>query len=730
MKPIYLDHNASTPLADEVIEAMLPYLKEGFGNPSSGHFYGLHSKKLIETARKNVGILLNASTDEIIFTSGGSESNNLSILGIVESKPGSHIITSQIEHPAVLNVCKHLEEKGHEVTYLPVDNTGLVNPDDVENAIRKNTVLITIMLANNEVGTIQPIKEISKIAKKHDIILHTDAAQAVGKILVDVQDLGVDLLSIAGHKMNAPKGIGALYIKSGVSVKPQIFGADHEHGLRPGTENVLEIIGLGTAAKLFHETSDKFIENQTRLRNKFYNKLTHELPSIKLNGHEKLRLPNTLNIYFPGIDSNTLLSRVTDIAASAGAACHTNDINPSHVLTAMGCSIERSLGSIRFSIGRTTKSDEIEIAVEKISKAVKEISGITPIKSESLDLDEIKLTQYTHGLGCACKIRPHSLEKILKNIRVPLSENSLVGFNESDDAAVFKIDDDKAIISTVDFFTPIVDDAYDFGRIAAANSLSDIYAMGGKPLFALNIAAFPEKRLPIEVLEKIIKGAQQTAKEAGISILGGHTVEDNEPKFGFAVTGIAHPEKILRNNGAKPGDHLILTKPIGLGIMTTALKRGLLNQDQRKMITEIMAELNKTAAEVIAEYPVNACTDVTGFGLAGHLFEMVKSSNVTVEINFSKIPLISGVKELIQQGIVPGGSKANFEHFGEHVEWNNISNNMQLLFCDSQTSGGLLISVKKEISEEIVEKLQNKGLIYSTEIGSVIKDGKSIIIIK
>jgi len=717
-KPIYLDHNASTPLLPEVSEAMLPFLRNHFGNPSSSHPYGQTGKKAVENARSQLAALLNCVPDEIIFTSGGSESNNMAIKGIADLYDTGHIITSAIEHPAVLEVCRYLEKKGFSVTYLPVDKFGIVSVDAVRKAVRSNTFLVTIMLANNEIGTIQSIREIAQIAHDGNILMHTDAAQAVGKIHVNVLELGVDLLSVAGHKMNAPKGVGALYIKTGTEINPLIHGAGHEHGLRPGTENVLEIVGLGTSAELFHSNEDLIISELTDRGNQFWTELKSALPEIQLNGSSYQKLPNTVNVYFPGIDANTLLDNLTDIAASAGAACHANSIEPSHVLKAMEFNDERILGSIRFSVGRTTTEEEINSAVLKIADSYRHLTKNQTTEISFNDFSNVRLTQYTHGLGCACKIRPQNLEKILKKFQVPPSEFTQVGFETSDDAAVFRLTDDISLVSTVDFFTPIVDNPFDFGRIAAANSLSDIYAMGAKPLFALNIAAFPEKRLPMTILEQILAGAQEIAREAGIPILGGHTIEDNEPKFGLAVTGIVHPDEIWRNTGAQPGDALVLTKPIGLGILSTALKRGLLSNNGKELITSIMSELNSTAADIIRKFPVHACTDVTGFGLLGHLSEMLNDSLISVTVQHSLVPVIPDTENMVRRDVIPGGTDANMEYLQNRIVWRKtVSRVTRIILSDAQTSGGLLIAIPELFADQMVKDLKQNGILNAARIG-------------
>ena len=733
MKPIYLDYNATTPIDKEVAEAMKPFLDELFGNPSSTHSYGVITKKAVIKARRRVAELINCQPDEIIFTSGGTESNNFAIKGVAFANrgKGNHIITSSIEHPAVIEVCKYLAENGFSITYLPVDEYGMVNPQEVEKAITPQTILITIMHANNEVGTIQPIREIGEIAKKHNIVCHTDAAQTPGKIPVDVKELGVDLLSVAGHKLYAPKGIGALYVKHGVNLQKLIHGADHEMNKRAGTENVLEIAGLGKACEIAGRDLQKNMANLKEMRDAFYTGLKKAIPDIRLNGHPELRLPNTLSVSFSGIEANTLLSEVTEVAASAGAACHTDNVEISSVLQAMKVPEEYAMGTIRFSTGKYTTKNEINKAVDFISKAVNKLRTTTDHKVELKEnYTYIKLTHFTHGLGCACKIRPQYLEKVLTDLPIPIDPNVLVSLSSSDDAAVYKIDEKTAIIQTVDFFTPVVDNPYDFGAIAAANALSDIYAMGGKPLFALNIVGFPDNRLPMEVLKEILRGAQDKAQEAGICILGGHTVEDTEPKFGMAVTGIIHPAKILTNSGALPGDVLILTKPIGTGIISTGIKRGLAGKNTESEAIRIMSELNQTAADIMQEFPVNACTDVTGFGLLGHLKEMTIASKVDVELYPDKIPVIEGTRELAAHNVIPGGTQNNMDFVSDVVDWSSeISQTLKIILSDAQTSGGLLISLPAERKDELLEVLKNGGIVHASYIGKVIKRGIGKIII-
>ncbi len=369
---IYLDYNASTPVDSQVFQEMLPYLKEKFGNPSSSHSHGVALKAGIEQARERVAALLGCEASEIIFTSGATETNNMVIKGVVASVPkGSHIITSRIEHPAILEPCRHLERQGYPVTYLPVDQHGLVDPSDLEEAITTKTALVTIMHANNEVGTIQDIRELARIASSHRIPFHTDAAQSVGKVRVQVDYLGVDFLTIAGHKFYAPKGIGALYIKNGRKLEPILHGAGHERGLRPGTENAAFIVGLGAACMIATEIMDAEGPRQIKLGQRLFDGLKRAGLKVHLNGHPEKKLPNTWNISFEGFDSIAVMEALTGIAVSPGAACHGNTVNASHVLVAMGTDPTLARGAIRFSLGRETTETEIDDVVEKLKRNLK-----------------------------------------------------------------------------------------------------------------------------------------------------------------------------------------------------------------------------------------------------------------------------------------------------------------------------------------------------------------------
>jgi cysteine desulfurase len=727
MLPVYLDYNATTPISPEVAAAMRPFLDEYFGNPSSSHWYGLQARKTVSDARWSLARLLGCNPDEVIFTSGGSESNNLAIKGaaIALRDKGNHIITSSIEHPAVMEVCRFLEGEGFRVTYLPVDGDGLVSVDDFQAAISPDTILATIMHANNEVGTIQPVSRIAAVARENGIIFHSDAAQSIGKVPVKVDEMGVDLLTVAGHKFYAPKGIGALYIRPGVKLAKLIHGADHERNIRAGTENILEIAGLGKAAEIAERDLIKNMEHMGKMRDRLQDLMLAGSPGIRVNGSIDHRLPNTLSVSFPFVEANTLLDEIAgEVAASAGAACHTDSIDVSIVLEAMKIPVDIAMGTVRLSTGRMTTADEVDRAAEIILKAAGRLGPDADRMEETVeDGDVIRLTRYTHGLGCACKLRPQDLEKVLESLPASEDPNVLVGKDKSDDAAVYRVSDEIAIVQTVDFFTPIVDDPFTFGVIAAANSLSDLYAMGAKPLFGLNIVGFPDKRLSLDILTRILEGALSKADEAGISIIGGHTIEDTEPKYGLAVTGTIHPDSILRNSSACPGDSIILTKPIGTGIIATAMKNGSANRETAEKAISVMSGLNRIAAETMVDFPVSACTDVTGFGLVGHLREMTMGSGTDAVLWLESIPLIEGTRDLAMEGNIPGGTVNNHLFTADMTDWDEtISETDRLVICDAQTSGGLLIALPRGEAVRLHDMLISRG-VDSAIIGSFTEKG-------
>lgn len=727
---IYLDYNATTPVDPEVTEFMQPYLATIFANPSSNHQWGSKARQAVEEARAKVAKLLHAEAEEIIFTSGGTESNNHAIKGAAFARQhlGKHIIVSAIEHPSVMEAAQWLAKQGFNISVAPVDGAGFVLVDEFKKLIRPDTILASVMHSNNETGCIQPIAELAALASKHHFLFHCDAAQSIGKIPVDVQALGVDIVSLAGHKFYAPKGVGALYLRKGVVIENLMHGAAQERNQRAGTENLPQIAGIGEAARLAGEKLGKVAPHLSAMRDLLRLRLQELIPSMHFHSPLADCLPNTLSAVFSGCDANTLLSALPGVAASAGSACHAYGSTVSQVLEAMHVSVPMALSTIRFSTGRQTTAHEVEEAATTIAAAYRAIAGQGSSDRPVVENNRIKLTQFTHGLGCACKIRPSELEKILSKLPLRVDEKVLVGHQTSDDAAVYRLTPEMALVQTLDFFTPVVDDAYQFGAIAAANSLSDIYAMGAKPLFALNIVAFPTARLPMEVLQQILDGAAQKAAEAGISIVGGHSIDDTEPKYGLSVCGLVHPDKIWRNVGAKPGDALMLTKAIGTGIISTGIKKGIASTESSQAAMQSMATLNAKSADILSHFPVNACTDITGFGLMGHLFEMCSGSAVNVKIHFDRIPFMPGVKALALAGAIPGGSRENLSHFGSHIHWGHqISETEKLMICDAQTSGGLLVAVPGDIAAKAVSELKQGGIHLACLIGEVLESGEGWI---
>lgn len=371
MRQIYLDYNASTPIDPAVANAMRPFLDDHYGNPSSGHWASTGAKAAIETARGQTAALFGCRSDEIVFTSGGSEANNFALKGVFFAlrDRGDHFVTTKIEHPAIIEPCRFLERLGVSVTYLPVNGAGLIDPDDLRKAITPRTILVSVMHANNEVGTIQPIEDCARIAHAHGVLFHSDAAQSVGKVATDVNALGVDLLSVAGHKLYAPKGVGALFIRRGVSLEPLIHGAGHEGGRRAGTESALLTVGLGKACELARDLSP--MDRVRDLRNHFWRELqTRFGDRVALNGHPVHRLPNTFNVSFVGRIGAEVLARLDGVAASTGSACHSGRVELSPVLEAMGVAPHVGMGAIRFSLGRGTTHDEIDAVVEGLRDAL------------------------------------------------------------------------------------------------------------------------------------------------------------------------------------------------------------------------------------------------------------------------------------------------------------------------------------------------------------------------
>ena len=377
MASIYLDYNATTPVAPEVVAAMLPFLREHFGNPSSAHAYADAPRRAMAAARVDTARLIGARAAEIVFTGSATEANNLAILGVARAWGDArrHVVISAVEHPAVSEPARRLQELGGSVTVVPVDEYGRVAPGDVAAALRSDTGLVSVMHANNEVGTIQPIAEIAALAHSRGALMHTDAAQSAGKVALDVDALGVDLLTLAGHKFHAPKGVGALYIRTGTPIAAVLAGAGQERGLRPGTENIPQIVALGTAARLARERLPETVIHLRALRDRLHARLAQEVPGLALNGHPEQRLPNTLNVSFPGVSGAMLLQRVADrVAAATGSACHAGDAAPSGVLEAMSLSNERALGAVRLSVGHYTREAEIDVAAAVLIAAWRELT--------------------------------------------------------------------------------------------------------------------------------------------------------------------------------------------------------------------------------------------------------------------------------------------------------------------------------------------------------------------
>ena len=380
MRRVYLDNNATTPLLPEVFEAMRPYFFEKFGNASSIHQQGQQARGAVERAREQVADLLNCRPAEIVFTSGGTEGDNLALLGMM--KPGDHIITSAIEHHAVLNACKRLEEMGCTVTYLPVDGRALIDPDDVSRELRPETKLISIIMANNETGVLQPVGEIGKIAAEADVYFHTDAVQAAGKIPLDVKQIGCDLLTIASHKIHGPQGAGALFVRKGTLLQPLFYGGRHERSRRAGTENLAGIVGLGKAAEMAREGfGDGSVERMAGLRDRLEHTIVENVDQVGVNSVEAPRVPNTTNIYFDCIEGEAMVIALDlkGLSVSTGAACSSGAIEPSHVLTAMGLSSDRARASIRFSLGKQNTAEDVEFALGLVPEVVGRLREISPV---------------------------------------------------------------------------------------------------------------------------------------------------------------------------------------------------------------------------------------------------------------------------------------------------------------------------------------------------------------
>jgi len=384
MRRVYFDNNATTPVLPEVLEAMRPYFTEHFGNASSIHHHGQQTRAAVEHARESVAALLGCRTGEVVFTSGGTEGDNLAVFGLVGA--GDHVITSTIEHHAVLNSCKRLEAMGCEITYVPVDGRGLVDPDDVRRALRSSSKLISIMMANNETGVLQPIEEIGKITADADVYFHTDAVQAAGKVPIEVKRIGCDLLSISGHKMHAPQGIGAIYVGKGTLLQPMLYGGSHERSRRAGTENVPGIVGLGKAAEIAKAALDHGdLVRMAEMRDRIQEKILADVQATGVNGEGAPRVPNTTNIHFDYIEGEALVIALDlkGLAVSTGAACSSGAIEPSHVLTAMGLSADRARASLRFSLGKENTPDDVDFALSLVPETVTRLRELSPVYNKT-----------------------------------------------------------------------------------------------------------------------------------------------------------------------------------------------------------------------------------------------------------------------------------------------------------------------------------------------------------
>ena len=806
---IYLDYNATTYIHPEVVKVMQPYLTKYFGNPSSSHIFGVTTKKAINKSREQIASMLKCSPSEIIFTSGGSESNNYSIKGVVyhylhnnNNNSKFDIITSEIEHPSVLEVFKFLEATFPtqlNVIYLPVTNLGIIDINKFKSVLTKNCIFISIMHANNETGCLQPIKEICEIARKvnPNILIHSDASQSVGKVpvIVDNDNLPVDFLTICSHKFYGPKGIGCLYIKTGNEkyLEKIIHGANHEYNLRAGTENVLEIVGIGKAAELVEKELKNRMIKYAKCRNIIYkiiknnvkNKCILQGPEIDLNEYDKInnnddeyyklllkeqRLSNTLYISFPNLEANLILDLLNDkIACSAGAACHSEEIHMSYVLSSMNVKPEVAMGTLRISTGLDLNENKAEEAANYIIKTVNDLYQTKNNSNENddddvhdeciinNDISNVRLTKNTHGMGCGCKISPKVLNNLLKSLpTMPVIKNDkniLVSNESCDDACAYYLNTNNStnslnihsnnltLISSLDFLTPICDSPYDYGQIATANAISDIYAMGGKPINALTIVAFPISRLPIKVLEQILLGSLDKANEAECPILGGHSIEDNEPKFGLSVNGVCDKNFIWKNNNIKLGDKIIMTKKLGVGTIMTGVKKDIVKESKDECVKDAiryMKMLNKNHCDAMRDLQkkinennnnnnvinvIHACTDITGFGLIGHLKEcLIGNDNLSINIDFNKVGFIDKSIEMVNMNVIPGGANNNYNYTKDSTIFSdNISMSERILINDPQTSGGLLFFVNKEFINDVVKEFEEKKLEYFI-IGEVIQN--------
>ena len=595
-------------------------------------------------------------------------------------------------------------------------------------ATANETALVTIIHAQNEIGTLQPVAEIVRQVQSVGALIHTDAAQSIGKVVVDVNKLGVDLLSIAGHKLYAPKGTGALYVRRGVKLPPLLVGASQERGLRPGTENVAYIVALGEACRLASMTLEKASQQMAFAANHFFRTLQQNIPEIALVGHPTERLPNTLNVLFPGVRSSTsgILSRCFRFER-VRLPCRQR--RASAILLALGIPREKALGTVRLSLGRSTTIEDVSTAAARLVGTWHSLQRSAPVRVLERRIDERhaanRLSHLSHGGGCGCKLAPSVLQQLLSNhpTATPYKQ-LLVGLETGDDAAVWQLDNGTCIIATTDFFMPMVDDPYDFGRIAASNAISDVYAMGGSPIMALAILGMPVDKIPPEMVRRILEGGASVCSAAGIPVAGGHSIDSPEPIYGLAVIGISSKANIRRNSDAKAGDRLILTKALGVGVYSAAFKKNALSRAAYDEFIASTTLLNRVGTRLGEDPDVHAMTDVTGFGLLGHALEIARGSNMTVRIDPSRLPYLKDAATLAQNGFVTGASGRNWKSYDTSVTLPAGTPDWQRqLFCDPQTSGGLLVSCAPAHADELLKTIVAAGYPDAKNIGYV-TDGK------
>ncbi|MBP1620183.1 MAG: selenium donor protein/cysteine desulfurase NifS,TIGR03402 [Acidobacteria bacterium] len=731
---VYLDYNATTPVDPRVIEAMRPALASLFGNPSSGHRPGRAARAAVEEARERVAACLGAESDEIVFTSGGSESDNQAIHGVVAARGGGHVVVSAVEHPAVLEPARALAAEGRiRLTVVPVDRFGRVDPDEIERALAADTVLVSVMLANNEVGTLEPVAEIAARCRRRGVLVHTDAAQAVGKVPVDVGTLGVDLLTVAGHKLYAPKGIGALFVRRGVELAPLIRGAGHERGLRSGTENVASIVGLGVACSLAAAELAEERERLAALRDRLEAMLAEGFPALVRHGHPVERLPNTASVAFPGVDANLLLTRLADeVGASAGAACHTDAVHPSAVLLAMGVDAAMAMSTVRFSVGRFSTADEVERAARRVVEVARELAGDRATSSAAPG-PGVRLTRFTHGLGCACKLQPRLLEEVVRRLPRPQHAEILVGafrrrlrvaaagrHGAGPDTRLLHAGGRRATAVRCDRRGQRALRRLRDGRDPAVRPQH--CWLPGRRAAGRGAARDPGRRAGGRRGSRRRRARRPHRRGHRAEVrLGRHRHDRRRPALAQRRRGA---DQLWRNAGAREGDLLVLTKPLGVGIWATAAKHDAADAAGWARACATMRRLNAAGAAALRPARPRAVTDVTGFGLLGHLHELLAASRCDGEVWLGAVPVLDGTRRLIALGEVPGGTRANLEHAAAFTSFaEGIVVDDRLLLADAQTSGGLLAAVPADAAGPLLERLHDGGDDGAAIVGRITGPG-------